>query len=75
MNAELSGARPKEIALAPDDVSNVEKLEQFEIAGRQQILLEVNLEALAALQQVRETGLPHAPDGLHPPGDTHLHAR
>src|ERR1019366_4871684 len=57
--AQLAGARAEQVAIHAHDVADVEHLEKLEIAFAHRVLLDVDLQALSALLQVRETGLAH----------------
>ena len=61
--------------LAPDDVSEIEKLEQLEVRRRDGVLLDVDLEPFTVLHEMRKTGLAHAAQRLHAPGDAHAQLR
>ena len=60
MHAQLAGARAEQIAFDADDVADIEQLEELEIALADRVLLDVDLQPLAVLLQVREAGLAHA---------------
>ena len=59
MHAELARARAEQVALHADDVADIEQLEELEVALADGVLLDVDLQPLAVLLQVRESGLAH----------------
>ena len=73
MNAEFAGARAEEISLHADDVADIHQLEQREIVLAHGVFLDVNLQALAALLHVRESGLAHVTQRHQAPGDADPH--
>jgi hypothetical protein len=73
--AQLTGARAEQVAFHADNVAQVEALVDGEIALGDSVLLDVNLEALAVLRQMREARLTHTAQSLHAPGDADVHGR
>ena len=59
VHAQLAGARAEQVAFHADDVADIEQLEELEIALADRVLLDVDLQALAVLLQVRESRLAH----------------
>ena len=72
---QLTGPGPEEVALDADDVADVEQAEKREVALRNSVLLDVDLQPLAVLKQMREAGFAHPPQGLEAPADAHGHGR
>ena len=75
VDAQLARAGAEQIALHADDVADIEHLEELEIALAHGVLLDVDLQTLAVLLQVREPGLAHVAHRHHAPGhdaDAHL---
>ena len=75
VNAEFAGARAEQVAFDAQDVADVEQLEEGEIVLADGIFLDVDLEALAVLLHVRETGLAHVTERHEASGDAHPHLR
>ena len=71
MHAQLARARAEQVAFHAHDVAHVEPLIERVVRFRNRIFANVDLQALARLHQVHETGLAHAADGLNPAGDAH----
>jgi lysyl-tRNA synthetase class 2 len=57
------------------DVADVEQLVECILALIDSVAAHIHLQPLAALHQVEETGLAHAPHGLNAPGDADLRFR
>ncbi len=62
MNAELARARAKQISANPNVIAQVKQLPQFEAGIAYRVFLDVDLQPLPVLLQVREPGLAHQPD-------------
>src|SRR5262249_50701305 len=75
MDAEFPSARAEQIPLGANDVADIQPLKQREITGADGIASHVNLELLAVLRQVRESGLPLAADGFHASSDAYFQVR
>jgi hypothetical protein len=75
VHAQFAGAGAEQVAFHADDVAQIDQLVDGEIALGKGVLLDVDLQALAILRQMREPGLAHAAQGLHAPGDAHAHRR
>ena len=73
VDAQFAGARAEQIALHADDVAQIDQLVNGEIALGEGVFLDVDLQALAILRQVREARLAHAAQGLDAPGNAHMH--
>ena len=73
MHGELAGAGAEEPALDADVVAEVEELVHLEGALADVILAHVDLQAHAALLQLREAGLALQADGHDAAGDRDLH--
>ena len=75
MDAEFAGARAEQISADADVVAEVEQLVEFESLFADGIFLHVNLQLLAALLKVRESGLAHEADRHDASGDADVDAR
>ena len=75
VDAELAGPGAEQIALRADDVAEIEQLPELIILLRHGVLLDVDLELLAVLHQMRESGLAHAAYGLNPAADLYADSR
>src|SRR5215472_15423921 len=75
MYTQLACPGAEKIPLHADNVTIVERLEKFEIALRNGIFLDVDLQALTVLLHVREAGLAHEPLGHHAPRDADARLR
>ena len=73
VDAQFAGARAEEIAFHADDVADIDQLEEREIALAHGVFLDVDLQALAVLLQVREAGLAHVTQRHQAPGDADAH--
>ncbi len=73
VDAEFAGARAKQISADADVVAEVEQLIELESFFADCIFLDVNLEALAALLQVSESGFAHQADGHNASSDADVH--
>jgi len=71
VHAELAGARAEKVAFDAHDVADIEQLIELEIALADSILAHVNLQALAPLGEVKESGFSLAAHGLDAPRDAH----
>ena len=69
VDAELAGAGAEEIAFHADDVAEIDQLEQRIIALAHRVFLDVDLQPLAVLLQVREARLAHVAQRHHAAGD------
>ena len=67
VHAQLAGARAEQVAFHADDVADIEELEDGEIALGHGIFLDVDLQPLAVLCQVREARLAHVAQGYTRP--------
>src|SRR5437899_46623 len=74
MHAKFAGLGAKEISIHADNVADIQELIQREILLAHCVLANVDLHALAVLQQMCESGLAHASDGYDPARDAHIHA-
>jgi len=68
VHAELPGAGTEQVAIHAHDVAVIEHLEKLKAALTHGVLLDVNLQPLAVLLQVRESRLAHEPLRHHPAG-------
>ena len=59
MDGEFAGAGAKQISADADVVAEVEEFVEFESLFADRVFLDVDLQFLAALLQVREPGLAH----------------
>ena len=75
VDAQLAGARAEQIAFDAHDVADVEQLVERILALIDGVAAHIDLEPLAALHQVEEAGLAHAPHGLNASGDANLRFR
>ncbi len=75
VHAQFAGARAEQIAFDAHDVADVEQLIERVLALIDGVAAHVHLQPLAALHQVEEAGLAHAPHGLNAPGDADLRFR
>ena len=73
MDAQLARAGAEQVALHADDVADIEHLKKLEIAFADGVLLDVKLQALAILLEMREAGLPHVADGHQASGNADAH--
>src|ERR1035441_10659977 len=71
MNAELSRARAKRISANPYVIAQVKQLPKFEAGIADRILLDIDLQPLPVLLQVREPGLGHQPEHHDAPRTPH----
>src|ERR1017187_9478782 len=62
MNAEFARTRAKQISANPYVIAQVEQLPQFEAGIADRVFLDVDLQLLPVLLQVREPGLAHQPE-------------
>src|SRR3984893_2818031 len=62
MNAEFARARAKQISANSDVIAQVEQFPQFIAGIADRVFLDVDLQPLSVLLQVREPGLAHQPD-------------
>ena len=75
MHGKFSGPRAKQISADSDVIAKVEQFVQLESFVADGIFLDVDLQPLPILLQMREPSLPHQPDGHDAPGDAHVDAR
>ncbi len=75
MHAQFARPRSKEVAFGAHDVADLQKLVKREILLRNGVLAHVDLQALAVLGKMRETGLAHLADGENAARDAHWHVR
>ena len=75
VDAQLARSGPKQVSFHAHDVADVQLLVKREILLAHRVLANVDLQPLAVLQQMRETGLAHAADGRDASGHPHRHAR
>ena len=75
MHGEFAGAGAKQISADSDVIAQVEELVKLESLFADRIFLDVDLQPLSILLQVREAGLSHQADGHDAPGDAHVHSR
>src|SRR5215831_8896614 len=69
MYAQLACPGAEKISFHADDVAIIERLEKFEIALRNCVFFDVDLQALTVLLQVRKASLAHEPFGHYAPRD------
>ena len=74
VNAELAGARAKQITARADVIAEVEQFVKVESFFTDRVFFHVDLEALALLLDVRESGLAHEADGHDASGDASVDA-
>ena len=75
MNAEFARARAEQISADSDMIAQVKQLPKFVSRIADRIFLDVDLQPLAVLLQVREAGLAHQPDCHDASRNPHGHAR
>src|ERR1035441_8227675 len=75
MNAEFARTRAKQISANPYVIAQVEQLPQFEAGIADRVFLDVDLQLLPVLLQVREPGLAHQPERHDASRDAHRHPR
>src|ERR1700722_2425613 len=75
MYAEFARARAEQITFDAHDVADIEQLIERILALIDGVAADVHLQPFAALHQVEEAGLTHAPHGLNTPGDADLRFR
>ncbi len=75
MNAEFARARAKQISANANVIAQVEQLPQFVSRIADRVFLDVDLQPLAILLQVREPGLAHQPDRHDASRHPHRHPR
>src|SRR5689334_170906 len=68
VDAEFPGSCPEQVAVDADNVSEIEMLIELVVLLGNGVLAHVDLQALAVLLQMRESGLAHAADGEYPAG-------
>ena len=73
VDAQFARAGAEQVALHADDVADIEHLEKLEIALADGVFLDVKLQALAILLEVREAGLAHVADGHQASGNADAH--
>src|ERR1019366_8589823 len=67
MNAQFARARAKQISANPNVIAQVKQLPQFEAGIADRVFLDVDLQLLPVLLQVREPGLAPPPKPMEPP--------
>ena len=75
MHTQLAGSGSEEVAFDADDVAEVQLLVKCEVLFTYRIFADINLQPLAVLQQMRESGLAHAANGGDAAGHLHYYAR
>ena len=75
MNAEFARARAKQISADADMIAQVKQLPQFKAGIADRVFLDVDLQPLPVLLQVREPGLAHQPDRHDASRNPHRHPR
>ena len=75
VDGQLSGASAKQISADPDVIAEIEQLVEVEALVADGVFLDVDLQLLPALLQVRESGLAHEADGHDAPRDANVHPR
>ena len=75
MNREFAGAGAEEVSADADVVAEVEQFVEFESFVADGIFLDVNLQLLAALLQVSESGFAHQANGHDASGHADVDAR
>src|SRR5258707_235206 len=75
MNAELPRARAKQISANSNMIAQVEQLPKLVARIADRIFLDVDLQPLSVLLQVREPGLAHQPDRHDASRNPHRHPR
>ncbi len=75
MDAQLSGARAKQISADADVIAQVKQLPKLESRIADRIFFHVDLQPLPILLQVRKPSLPHQPDRHDAARHAHGHAR
>ena len=73
VQAQLPCAGAEQVPFGAHDIADVEPLVELEVALRHAVTAHVDLQALAVLLQVGETGLPHAAQGSDASGYAHAH--
>ena len=74
MHAQLAGAGAEQVSLHADVVADVEQLVKLPLLVADRIFLHINLQLLARLLEMGETGLAHQADGNQPPGNGNVDA-
>ena len=64
--------RQEESSLYPQDIPQIEKIENGQLFLRERRFLDVNLQPPRPILQVKELALPHIAMGHHPPCQSHL---
>jgi hypothetical protein len=75
MDAQLAGSGSEEVAVHADDVAQIQAFLQCEIVLTNAVLANVDLQPLAVLLQMSESGLAHAPDCENAAGHAHGYMR
>src|ERR1700694_3180931 len=75
MDTELACARAKQISANSNMIAQVEELPQFVAGIADRVFLDVDLQPLSVLLQVREPGLAHQPDRHDASRNPHRHPR
>ena len=69
MYAQLAGAGAEQIALDSHDVAEIDKTPKLVVGVRDGVFLDIDLQLLAVLHQVREAGFAHPPHGVNAAAD------
>ena len=72
VDGEFAGAGAEQVSADADVVAEVEQFVEFESLVADCIFLDVNLQLLAALLQVSESGFAHEANGHDASGDAHV---
>src|SRR5436190_12454794 len=75
MDAQLAGPGAEQIPANADVVAEVEQFVELEGVIADRVLLNVNLQTLAVLLQVRETGFAHQANGHDAARHSYVHRR
>src|SRR5208282_253339 len=75
MNAEFARARAKQISANSNMIAQVKQLPKFVAGIANRVFLDVDLQPLTILLQVREPGLSHQPYGHDASRNPHRHPR
>ena len=72
MDGEFAGAGAEQVAAGADVIAEIEEFVEFETFIADGVLLDVNLQPLSCLLQVREPGLAHEAHGHESTGNADL---
>ena len=75
MHAELAGSGAKQVAFDADNVAQVQLFVEREVLFIHRVLANINLQTLAVLHQMGESGLAHAANAGDAAGYFHGNAR